>query len=410
MLANAGMIDPLSRAQYEQVGGFEALRRAAADPEMILAEISASGLCGRGGAYFPVGKKWSLVRDTPAAQKYVVANADEGEPGTCKDRLILKSLPREVLEGMVVAGIASGASEGILYLRGEYADLEPMLQRIIDEDTRDGYLGSNIFGSGHDFNVRIVMGEGSYLCGEETALLESLEGYRAEPRLKPPYPGVSGYLKSPTVINNVETLANVPAVIRDGAAAFRSCGTERLPGTKLFTASGDVQRPGVYELPIGASLRDLYELAGGINGGRQLKGMQIGGASGSLVRAGCLDACMDPEGCAAIGTMLGTGSVLFFPEGESAVSICLRSIRFFADESCGKCTPCRQGLEQMRRILAAMDQGQVRKQQLEELGMLAAYVGRNAFYGLGQMAVTPVLTGLKNFPEDFEARVRKEEF
>lgn len=398
LLRLAGTIDPASCAAYVRAGGYEALRKAAAAPEGVCETVKASGLRGRGGAGFPVGVKWETTRAIDADQKYIICNADEGEPGTNKDRVLLSQVPHTVLEGMAIAGVAVGATKGYVYLRAEYPYVRDILLAAVKEAEANGCLGKNLFGSGLDFEVEIRTGQGAYICGEETALMESIEGRRGEPRSKPPFPGVSGLWGRPTVINNVESMANIPLIILEGPEEFRKYGTEKCPGTKLYTLSGSVQRPGVYEYPLGVSMRQLFEQAGGgCHGGKKLKAVQTGGESGPIVGPELLDTPMDIESCAAAGASLGTGDLLFLDEDVCLADLGRNIASFFAAESCGKCAPCRLGTRRMVELMDQLCRGAADVKVLEELEQLGTYMQQSTFCALGQAAPVPVLSLLRNF-------------
>ena len=401
LLRHAGSIDPISAEAYAAVGGYQALKRAVDAPEDLCQTVKAAGLRGRGGAGFPVGLKWEMTRNIQADQKYIVCNADEGEPGTNKDRVLLSQTPHAVLEGMAVAGAAAGATKGFIYLRAEYPYVRDVLQKAIESARAAGYLGKNLFGSRVDFDVELRTGQGAYICGEETALLASIEGKRGEPRLKPPFPGVSGLWSKPTIINNVESMANVPLILNMGPEVYRQYGTEKYPGTKLFTLSGCVCSPGVYEFPAGVTIRQMLDAAGGPLG--TLKAVQTGGASGPIVSPALLDTPMDPDSCAAVGASFGTGDLMFIGEDTSLVDLGRNLAGFFASESCGKCTPCRLGTRRMERLMTQLLDGTAPENVLEELENLSEYIRVSALCGLGQAAVQPVLSLLKNFRPELEA-------
>jgi NADH-quinone oxidoreductase subunit F len=403
ILKNVGKINPVSSKEYAVAGGYEGLKKAIAAPEAVIGAVSESGVRGRGGAGFPVGLKWKTVRDTPADQKYVVCNAEESEPGTGKDRVILSGDPHAVIEGMAICGVAVGADKGFIYIRAEYPEVRETLEKAVSDARANGYLGKGILGSKLDFDIEIRSGAGSYVCGEETGLIESIEGNRGEPRLRPPYPAVAGLWGMPTVINNVETLANIPVIMSIGADKYRKVGTEKCPGTKLFTLSGNIVNPGVYEFPMGVTMRQLFEeVGGGCPNGKRLKGIQVGGsASGVFVKPDMLDAPLDMESCAAAGMSLGTGNLMFFDEDADVIELCRGCMEFFADESCAKCTPCRYGNKRIADILGVILSGKGRMGDIEKLGKLSDYVSKNSLCGLGQAAPTPVLSTLRNFRDEY---------
>ncbi|MEW5959738.1 MAG: NADH-ubiquinone oxidoreductase-F iron-sulfur binding region domain-containing protein [Chloroflexota bacterium] len=406
ILNNAGKINPVSSQEYAASGGYAALKKAIAAPGDVIGIVSDSGVLGRGGAGFPVGLKWSIVKKTPADQKYVVCNADEGEPGTGKDRVILSGDPHALIEGMTICAIAVGADKGFIYLRAEYPYLRDPLEQALADARANGYLGAGILGSSFHFDIEMRSGQGSYVCGEETALIESLEGRRGEPRYKPPFPGVKGLWGKPTVINNVETFVNIPVILTMGAAGYRKYGTEKCPGTKLFTLSGNIRNPGVYEFPTGVTIRQLFEeVGGGCPGGKKLLGIQTGGASGAIIRADRLDTRLDIENCAAAGAVFGAGDLMFFDEDTCVIDLCKNLTEFFAGESCGKCTPCSLGIRQMLDILTKIANGKATLESLNELEKWAKYIKKTSLCGLGQMAPTPVLSTLENFRNEYEAHI-----
>jgi NADH-quinone oxidoreductase subunit F len=402
ILKNIGKINPISSKEYAVAGGYEGLKKAIAAPEAVIVTVSESGARGRGGAGFPVGLKWKTVKESTADQKYVVCNAAEGEPGTGKDRVILSGDPHAVIEGMTICGVAVGADKGFIYLRAEYLEVRETLEKAVSDAHVNGYLGKRMLGSKLDFDIEIRSGAGSYACGEETGLLESMEGQRGEPRLKPPYPALAGLWGRPTVINNVETLANIPLIMRIGANGYRKVGTKKCPGTKLFTLSGNIINPGVYELPMGVTMRRLFEeVGGGCPNGKRLKGVQVGGsAAGVFVTPNMLDTPLDVESCAAAGMPLGTGNLRFLDEDADVIELCRDCMAFFADESCGKCTPCRYGNKRIADILDGILSGKGSRTDIEKLGKLADYVSRNSLCGLGQAAPMPVLSALRNFRDE----------
>lgn len=405
LLKLAGKINPVSASEYAACGGYEALRKAVAAPETLCETVKASGLRGRGGAGFPVGVKWTTTRDIQADQKYIICNADEGEPGTNKDRVLLNEVPHTVLEGMAIAGVAVGATKGFLYLRAEYPYVRDILIEAVKDAEAHGYLGKNLFGSGLDFDIEIRTGQGAYICGEETALMESIEGRRGEPRRKPPFPGVSGLWGKPTVINNVESMANIPLIILEGPEAFRQYGTEKCPGTKLYTLSGCIAHPGVYEFPMGVTIRQLFEVGGGCPKGKRLKAIQTGGESGSIVSPALLDTPMDIERCAAAGASLGTGDLLFLDEDVCLADLGRNLTSFFAAESCGKCVPCRLGTRRMQQLMEQLCRGEANADVLDELESLAEYMKQSTFCALGQAAPTPLLSLLHHFRPELEAHL-----
>ncbi|NMB00599.1 MAG: NADH-quinone oxidoreductase subunit NuoF [Firmicutes bacterium] len=404
VLHKAGEISPVSARQYVDVGGYEGLRKALKDPDQIVDIIKASGLRGRGGAGFPTGLKLGFTKQTPADKKYVVCNADEGEPGTNKDRVILEEIPHRLLEGMAIAGVAVGADQGYIYLRAEYPYVKKVLEQALGKAREAGFIGENILGSGFNFDIQIFVGAGAYVCGEETALLDSLEGKRGEPRVKPPFPGVSGLWGKPTLVNNVETLANLPGIMVNGPAWFRKMGTENFPGTKLFTLSGNVVNPGVYEFPVGITIRELFEdVGGGCPNGRKLYAIQTGGASGNIIPASLLDTPMDVDACEQVGATFGAGDLMFMDENCCLLDILENLTEFFVKESCGKCTPCREGNPQLLALVQRFKHGTASEKDLKLMLDLGKVMTGGALCGLGQMAPNPILSTVRFFPHLFGA-------
>ncbi|MDF1514010.1 MAG: NADH-quinone oxidoreductase subunit NuoF [Anaerolineae bacterium] len=410
VLKRAGSIDPYNINDYIAFDGYFALARALTDmtPAQVLQEVRSSNLQGRGGAGFPTGLKWSFVAQRPEETKYVVCNADESEPGTFKDRLILEGDPHSILEGMALTGYAVGAHEGWIYIRGEYVMAADILRHAIERAEAENLLGDNILGSGFSFHIHIHAGAGAYVCGEETALLESLEGKRGIPRIRPPYPTVKGYRGLPTVVNNVETIANVAPIILNGADWFRTMGTERSPGTKVYTMLGDVQKTGLVEAPMGTTLREIIDIyGGGMKNGKAFKCAQTGGSSGSIIPGEFLDVPLDFATMREKGAGLGSGALLICDEDTDVVDLAYVLVRFFKTESCGKCTPCRVGNAQMLESLDRLRKGMANQADLDRLGEIAGYVQQASFCGLGQAAPVPILTGLQYFYDDFQVRVRE---
>jgi len=410
VLRRAGSIDPYSIEEYIAEDGYFALGHALGEmtPEGVLETIQDSGLQGRGGAGFPTGLKWSFVAQQPAEKtRYIICNADESEPGTFKDRLIVEGDPHAVIEGMALAGYAVGANEGWVYIRGEYEMARDILERAISQAEELNLLGDDIFGSGFSFHIHVHAGAGAYICGEETALLESLEGKRGVPRIRPPYPTVRGFRDQPTVVNNVETLANVAPIILNGPEWFRAIGTERSPGTKVYSMLGDVNVTGLVEAPMGTTLREIIEIyGGGMKGGKAFKAAQTGGASGTIIPAELLDVPMDFASMRESGAGLGSGALLICDEDTDIVDLAYVLMRFFKNESCGKCTPCRVGTTQMLEALDRLRRGMARRADLERLEEISRYVEAASFCGLGQAAPVPIRTGLRYFREEFESRLR----
>ena len=402
-----GLRDSASIATYLATDGYTALRKALEmTPERILDELKVSSLRGRGGAGFPTGMKWSFVpRDSPKP-KYIVVNADESEPGTCKDRLLIEYDPHQLIEGMLIAARVVGAARGYIYIRGEYRYLIDIMDRALEEAYAQGYLGANILGSGFSFDASTHTGAGAYECGEESALLESLEGKRGIPRIRPPFPAVAGLYQSPTVLNNVESYCAVPAVLRDGGAAFAALGTPKNGGTRLFCLSGHVNRPGVYELPMGFNLmRMIEEVAGGMRGGKKLKAVIPGGSSCPVLKADECDIPMDFDSLAKAKSMLGSGGVVVMDENTCMVKAALRIMRFYAHESCGWCIPCRDGTTWLKKILTRVHEGGGVASDVGLIRELAGNMLGRTFCPLGDAAAMPTLAFVEKFPEEFEAHL-----
>ena len=399
ILARVGRIDPTSLTDFLADGGYGALR-AAIDrgPEKVVEEVITADLLGRGGAAFPAGRKWAAAAASAGAPRYLVCNADEAEPGTFKDRAVLEEDPFTLVEAMTIAGFAIGAELGFLYIRGEYPLGEARMANAIRQARERGLLGPDVMGAGFAFDIEIRRGGGAYICGEETAQFESIEGRRGEPRRKPPFPVEAGLFGRPTVINSVETLINVPLILRDGAAAWRTLGTERSPGLKLFSISGHVARPGVYETEFGITLRDLIDLAGGVPGGHAIKAVNLGGAAGVFVGPDALHLPLTLEHAKEIGATLGAGAVVVFDETADMLDILRRIARFFRDESCGQCVPCRVGTVRQEELLSRLVAGRPRGTVEDELALLAdlGQVLRDAsICGLGQTANAALASGLR---------------
>jgi NADH-quinone oxidoreductase subunit F len=392
---------------YLATEGYVAWRRALEmTPEQILDEVKASNLRGRGGAGFPTGMKWSFVPRTPDKPKYIVVNADESEPGTCKDRLLMEYDPHQLIEGMLIAARAVDAHRGYIYIRGEYRYLIDIMDRAIAEAYERGYLGKNIVGSGFDFDAYTHTGAGAYECGEESALLESLEGKRGIPRIRPPFPAAAGLYQCPTVLNNVESFCAVPAILRDGGAAFAALGTPRNGGTRLFCISGHVNRPGVYELPMGFNLlRMIDEVAGGVRGGKKLKAVIPGGSSCPVLKAGECDLPMDFDSLAKAKSMLGSGGVVVMDEDTCMVKAALRIMRFYAHESCGWCIPCREGTVWLKKILTRVHEGGGVESDIPLIHELSDNMLGRTFCPLGDAAAMPTLAFVEKFRGEFEAHL-----
>lgn len=408
VLARAGLIDPEQIEDYIAHDGYEALGKALTNmtPAEVIDEVTKSGLRGRGGAGFPTGVKWRFVAQAKGAPKYVVCNADESEPGTFKDRLVLEGDPHSIIEAMVLAGYAVGANEGYVYVRGEYRLARDRLAHAISQAKQVGFLGKDIFGSGFDFDIHIHEGAGAYICGEETALLESIEGRRGEPRTRPPYPTTHGLWGKPTLINNVETLANVPPIIRNGAAWYRKFGTKNSPGTKVYTILGNVNVTGLIEVPMGITLREVIAIYGkGMKNGAAFKLAQTGGSSGSIIPASLQDTPMDFDSFARAGVALGSGALLVCDEDTCVVDLAKVLLNFFRRETCGKCVPCRVGTQRAYETLTHITQGIASMENLDELLTLAKGLNEFSNCGLGQTAAVPIRDILRHFRAEVEAHI-----
>ena len=388
---------------YERRGGYQALRKAlSTTPADVMELVKDSGLRGRGGAGFPTGMKWSFVPKDNPNPKYLVVNADESEPGTCKDMPLMMASPHTLVEGVIIASYAIGCRYAFIYCRGEVLHIIRRLQQAVREAYSAGYAGKNILGSGYDVEVVVHAGAGAYICGEETALLDSLEGRRGQPRLRPPFPAVAGLYASPTVVNNVETIASVPSIIDRGAAWFASMGTEKSKGMTIYSLSGHVKRPGQFEAPLGVTLRQLLELSGGMREGHELKFWTPGGSSTPILTAADIDLPLDYEGMAAAGTMLGTKALQCFDETTSVVRTTLRWIEFYKHESCGKCTPCREGNWWLVQLLKKFEAGQAQQGDVEKLLDIADDIGGRSFCALADGAVACLTSAIKHFRDEFE--------
>jgi len=396
---------------YLKNDGYKAFRKAKEmTPEAIVEEVKTSGLRGRGGAGFPTGLKWSFVPRTSPKPRVIVINADESEPGTCKDRLLMEYDPHQLIEGILIAGLAVDAHKGYLYIRGEYRYLIEKMDRAIDEAYAKGYLGKNVAGTGFEFDLCTHSGAGAYECGEETALLDSLEGKRGVPRMKPPFPAVAGAWALPTLLNNVETFSAVPAIIRDGGAAFAALGTPKNGGTRLVCISGHVNKPGVYELPLGfPMMKAINEVAGGIPGGKKLKAVVPGGSSCPILKADECDIPMDYDTLAKVGSMLGSGGMVVLDETTDMVRFALRIMKFYAHESCGWCIPCREGTTWLKKILQRFYEGQGRREDISLLGELSKNMLGRTFCALGDAAALPTISIVEKFTEDFEMYLARQE-
>jgi NADH-quinone oxidoreductase subunit F len=393
-------------ASYESVGGYRALEKALAmEPAAVIEEVKDSGLRGRGGAGFPTGMKWGFIPQDNPNPKYLVVNADESEPGTCKDVPLMMASPHTLVEGVIISSYAIRANRAFIYVRGEVLHVVRRLQRAVQEAYLAGHLGKNIHGSGYDLELVVHVGAGAYICGEETALLDSLEGRRGQPRLRPPFPAVAGLYASPTVINNVESIASVPSIIANGHAWFASMGTEKSKGYGIFSLSGHVTRPGQYEAPLGITLRQLIDLAGGIREGHELKFWTPGGSSTPLLTAEHLDVPLDFEGVGAAGSMLGTRALQIFDETTCVVRAALRWTEFYKHESCGKCTPCREGTWWLVQVLAKLEQGIGSESDLDLLLDQCDNIAGRSFCALADGAAAPIQSSIKFFCDEYVAHL-----
>ncbi|MBU0698287.1 MAG: SLBB domain-containing protein, partial [Proteobacteria bacterium] len=408
LLGNCGVIDPLSVPEYVAMGGYSALYKALyhMSPEEVLEEVIRSGLRGRGGAWFPTGIKWDMARKATGEEKFVICNADEGDPGAYKDRTIMEGNPFKLFEGIVLAGYAIGSHLGIIYLREEYPHTYQFLNKAIDIAKRYGLLGRNVLGSKFNFTLKVIRGGGSYVCGEETALMDSLEGEVGDPRLRPPFPIERGLWEQPTIVNNVETLANIPLIIEHGGEWYAGIGTEKAKGTKIFSVIGKVKQPGLYEVPLGTNLEDvIFKMAGGPLNGGQIKAVQVGSPFGSFLTREKLDISLDPETLRNIGSMIGSGVIVVLDQETCLVDILLHTLSFFVEESCGKCAPCREGVFRMKEIMTAIYEGRSTMKDLTDLKDLGEMIKDFALCALGGGAPLIILNGIKDFRKDFEAHI-----
>ncbi len=407
-LRNCGVIDPENIEEYIAMDGYQALAKCLTEltPDEVIQIVKDSGLRGRGGGGFPTGLKWSFTAKNTADQKYVVCNADEGDPGAFMDRSVLEGDPHCIVEAMTICGYATGATEGYVYVRAEYPIAVHRLDVAIKEAREAGLLGKNIFNSGFDFDLHIRLGAGAFVCGEETALMTSIEGNRGEPRPRPPYPAVKGLFGKPTTENNVETFANIPQIILHGAEFFNSMGTEKSSGTKVFALGGKINNTGLVEIPMGTTLREIIEdIGGGIPNGKKFKAAQTGGPSGGCIPASLMDTPIDYDNLTAIGCMMGSGGLIVMDEDNCMVDIAKFFLDFTVDESCGKCTPCRIGTKRMRELLEKITDGKASLEDLDELESLAHYIKDNSLCGLGQTAPNPVLATLRFFKDEYIAHI-----
>ena len=408
-LRNCGLLDPENISEYASRGGYAALAQALSElsPQDVIDRVSCSGLRGRGGAGFPTGKKWGFCRQAPGEEKYIVCNADEGDPGAFMDRSIMEGDPHSVVEGMIIGAYAIGATRGYIYVRGEYPLAVERLRRAISQARELGLLGEDILGSGFDFDLDIVRGAGAFVCGEETGLIASIEGEIGSPRQRPPYPAQSGLWGKPTNINNVETWANVPVILSRGDDWFAGIGTDKSKGTKVFSLVGKVKNTGLVEVPMGTSLRQIvHETGGGIEKDREFKAVQTGGPSGGCIPEEFLDLPVDFDKLQEAGAIMGSGGLIVMDERTCMVDLARYFLEFLVDESCGKCTPCREGVYQMHSILERITAGDGRDGDLELLESLGKYVKNSSLCQLGGTAPNPVLSTLRHFPEEYEAHIR----
>jgi NADH:ubiquinone oxidoreductase subunit F (NADH-binding)/NAD-dependent dihydropyrimidine dehydrogenase PreA subunit/(2Fe-2S) ferredoxin len=409
LLKDCGTIDPEDIQAYVNVGGYEGIKKilSGITPEEVINEIKASGIRGRGGAGFPTGIKWEACRKAPGDEKYIVCNADEGDPGAFMDRSIIEGNPHAVIEGMMIAAYAIGSTLGYVYIRAEYPSAVERLKLAISQAHDAGCLGSNLFGSDFSFDLRIKLGAGAFVCGEETALIASVEGQRGMPRAKPPFPVHRGLWGKPTVINNVETLANIPNIVRNGSAWYASIGTEKSKGTKVFALTGKVKNTGLIEVPMGIRLGEIiYDIGGGIIGNKQFKAVQTGGPSGGCIPAGLLDTPVDFESLAKVGSIVGSGGMVVLDETDCMVNIAKFFLEFTQAESCGKCVPCRIGTKRLLEILTRITKGEGREGDIELLEKLSSSIKATSLCGLGQTAPNPILSTLKYFRDEYETHIR----
>ncbi|MBO2523463.1 MAG: NADH-quinone oxidoreductase subunit J/K [Bacteroidetes bacterium] len=407
-LRNCGFINPEDIDEYISRGGYEAIAKVLGEmtPQQVIDEVTKSGLRGRGGAGFPTGVKWGLCAKNQADQKYVICNADEGDPGAFMDRSIMEGDPNSIIEAMAICGYAIGATKGLVYIRAEYPLAIHRLQVAIAQAREYGLLGDDILGSGFNFDIELRYGAGAFVCGEETALIHSMEGKRGEPTLKPPFPAVSGYMAKPSNVNNVETFANIPIIITKGADWFASIGSEKSKGTKVFALAGQINNVGLIEVPMGTTLRDIiYEIGGGIKGGRKFKAVQTGGPSGGCLTEKHLDTAIDYDSLMAAGSMMGSGGMVVMDDTSCMVAIAKFYLEFTCEESCGKCSPCRIGNKRMLEILNKITEGNGTMDDLQELRNLAAVIKDTALCGLGQTSPNPVLSTLDNFWDEYVEHV-----
>jgi len=410
VLRNCGIIDPESIDDYLSVRGYEALAKVLTEmtPQQVIEAVKKSGLRGRGGAGFPTGIKWELTAREPSDEKFVICNADEGDPGAFMDRSTIEGDPHTVIEGMIIGGYAIGSRKGIVYIRAEYPLAVQRLQKAIADAKAEGFLGEHILGSEFSFDIEIRLGAGAFVCGEETALIHSIEGHRGMPRPRPPFPSVQGLFDKPTLINNVETWANIPVIIIDGAEWFSSIGTQKSKGTKVFALAGKINNTGLVEVPMGTTLREIIDdIGGGIPNNKKFKAVQTGGPSGGCLSEEYLDTAIDYESLAKAGSIMGSGGMIIIDEDSCMVNIAKFFLEFTQNESCGKCTPCREGTKRMLEILTRITEGKGVEGDIEKLERLGMMIKKASLCGLGQSAPNPVLSTIKNFRVEYEEHIKE---
>jgi NADH-quinone oxidoreductase subunit F len=408
VLADCGRIDPEDINAYIAVGGYEAARDVLNNwyPEEVIEEIKMSGLRGRGGAGFPTGLKWDLARKSPGDVKYIICNADEGDPGAFMDRAVIEGNPHSVIEGMIIGAYSFCSHHGYVYIRAEYPLAVERLKRALRDARERGFLGDGIFGTSFDFDIKVKLGAGAFVCGEETALIASIEGQRGMPRPKPPFPVNRGLWQKPTIINNVETLANIPAIIRRGCGWYASYGTEKSRGTKVFALTGKIKHPGLIEVPMGITLREIiHDIGGGTESGKPVKAVQTGGPSGGCIPAGMLDLSVDYESLAKLGSIVGSGGMIVLDEDDCMVNVAKYFVHFTQEESCGKCVPCRVGTKRLLETLERITDGRGTEDDIGRLEQLSTGIKAMSLCGLGQTAPNPVLSTLRYFREEYEAHI-----
>ncbi len=410
VLSDCGEVDPEDIDSYISRGGYDAVKKVmeTMTPQEIIEVIKASGLRGRGGAGFPTGMKWDMAIKAPGPVKYLICNADEGDPGAFMDRSVVEGNPHAVIEGMIIGAYAIGAPYGYVYIRAEYPLAVERLHRALKQAQERGFLGKNILGKSFDFKIKVKLGAGAFVCGEETALIASIEGKRGQPRAKPPFPVQKGLWGYPTIINNVETLANVPYIMRKGAAWYAGMGTEKSKGTKVFALTGKILNSGLIEVPMGIPLREvIYDIGGGIEGGRKLKAVQTGGPSGGCIPASIIDTTLDYESLGKVGSIMGSGGMVVLDETDCMVNVAKYFLQFTQSESCGKCVPCRVGTKRLLEILTRITEGKGRESDIDLLQSLSSDVKTSSLCGLGQSAPNPVLSTIKYFRDEYEAHIHE---